>query len=182
MAIAGYVIESTEKNNVFPVAGGLHVQVVMEMLQFPPPFPVPRRLVSENFFHDHLQHNQCQAYRSTYFGERFHILSLNQFMQSVFLCTDNGNINYSPHQVTFQPRPFQGMTIKNRCPVSQQAWHAKEPSLLNVHSRQAKVNICNPSPVMVTSPCENHKETNKTNSDQCLYETIMTCTCRWSPG
>ena len=50
------------------VAGSLHVQVVMEMLQFPPPFPVPRRLVSEHFFHDYLQYNQCQAYRSAYFG------------------------------------------------------------------------------------------------------------------
>ena len=40
----------------------------MEMLQFPLPFPVPRRLVSEHFFHDYLQYNQCQAYRSAYFG------------------------------------------------------------------------------------------------------------------
>ena len=65
MAITGYVIESAEKNTRFfllllhppVVAGGLHVQVVMEMLQFPPPFPVPRRLVSEHFLHDHLQHS-----------------------------------------------------------------------------------------------------------------------------
>ena len=71
--------------HVFPVviappfvAGGLHVQVVMEMLQFPPPFPVPRRLVSEHFFHDHLQHNQCQSYRNVFFSAKIsHIITIS---------------------------------------------------------------------------------------------------------
>ena len=31
-------------------------------------------------------------------------------------------------------------------------WHAKEPSLLNVHECRAEVKINSPSPVMVTSP------------------------------
>ena len=61
------------------------------------------------------------------------------------------------------------MTIINGCPVSKYVWHAKEPSLLNGHECRAGVNICSPSPVMVTSPGEwkiilsgtiNHKETN----------------------
>ena len=44
------------------------------------------------------------------------------------------------------------MTIINECPVSQ--WHAKEPLLLNGHECPACINICSPSPAMVTSPYE----------------------------
>ena len=44
------------------------------------------------------------------------------------------------------------MTIINGCPLSQYVWHAKELSLLNGHECWAKVKICSPSPVMVTSP------------------------------
>ena len=41
------------------------------------------------------------------------------------------------------------MTIINGCPVSQQLWHAKEPSLLS--KCRAQVKICSPSPVMLRS-------------------------------
>ena len=44
------------------------------------------------------------------------------------------------------------MTIINGCPLSQYVWHAKELSLFNGHECWAKVKICSPSPVMVTSP------------------------------
>ena len=44
------------------------------------------------------------------------------------------------------------ITIINGCPVSQQIWHAKEPSLLNGHKCRAQVKICSPLPVIVTSP------------------------------
>ena len=38
--------------------------------------------------------------------------------------------------------------------LSQQVLHSKEPSLLNGHDCRAQINICSPSPVMVTSPYE----------------------------
>ena len=46
------------------------------------------------------------------------------------------------------------MTIMNGCPVSQQVWRAKEPSMLSGHKCRAQVNICSLSPVMMTSPYE----------------------------
>ena len=49
------------------------------------------------------------------------------------------------------------MTIKNGYPVSLQVWLAKEPSMLNGPDCQAKLKICSPSPVMVTSLSEQTK-------------------------
>ena len=42
------------------------------------------------------------------------------------------------------------MTIIYGCPVSQYVWHAKEPSMINVHEYRAQVNICRFSPAMAT--------------------------------
>ena len=46
------------------------------------------------------------------------------------------------------------MTIMNGCPVSQQVWRAKEPSMLSGHKCRAQVKICSLSLVMMTSPYE----------------------------
>ena len=46
------------------------------------------------------------------------------------------------------------MTIINGCSMSQQVWHAKEPSMINGHKCRAQVKICNPSPATMTSPNE----------------------------
>ena len=42
------------------------------------------------------------------------------------------------------------MVLKNGSSVSQMVWHAKKPLQLNDHTYRVQVNICNPSPVIVS--------------------------------
>ena len=57
------------------------------------------------------------------------------------------------------------MTIINGCHVSQQVWHAEEPSMLNGHECRAYVKICDGSQ-WVKGGRKKHQETNKQTNKQ----------------
>ena len=71
------------------------------------------------------------------------------------------------------------MTKLNGYPVSQEVWHAKEPSLLNCHKCRTKVKFCSPLPIMVTSPnewkileCDEKLQTNRKNLNR-FFKMVM---------
>ena len=72
------------------------------------------------------------------------------------------------------------------CPVSQQVWHAKEPSLLNGHECRAQVKIYCPSPATVTSPYERKilewDEKNPNKHTLVYSNAILYCSSRYIRG
>ena len=69
------------------------------------------------------------------------------------------------------------MTIIKGCPLSQQVWHVKEPSLLNGHKCQTQVKICSPSPAKMSVTFSSGMKNSKNNSKiQTSMATKFTCT------